>query len=249
MKVISEFFYPKIQVNIGDYDFSKGIEAEIVSTQEQYFDWAKIKFTHKFNQKFVFKKYDPIAVMFGYNNDFRKIFSGYLTKSGEGKNQVVFKDSMIFLEQTNIVNTFLDVTPQEMIKYCLVKAGISKYKLSEEYYQRKARLPVYEKNIISVLNEININWKINNKFFFQDDVFYWGCEPKQTEIYKFEYAKNIISLLKNNTEWELTTVSVPFIKHSEYIRVEHPHISGDFKVKRIIFTTDADGFIRTKINF
>ena len=64
MKVISEFFYPKIQVNIGDYDFSKGIEAEIVSTQEQYFDWAKIKFTHKFNQKFVFKKYDPIAVMF-----------------------------------------------------------------------------------------------------------------------------------------------------------------------------------------
>lgn len=249
MKVISEFFYPKIEVKIGEYVFNKGIECEVVSSQDLYFDWAKVKFTHKFNQKFTFKKYDPIKVLFGYDNDLKEIFSGYLAKSGESKNEVIFKDSMLLLEQTKVTNTFLDVTPQELIGYCLEKAGMHKYKLSEQYYQRKKQVPVYEKNIISIFNEINTNWNINNKFFFQNNTFYWGCEPEQDKKYKFEYAKNIIELKKTNIEWELSTVSVPFIKHSDVIYVEHPHISGDFKVKRIIFTTDADGFIRTKIYF
>lgn len=247
--MISDFFYPEIQVNIGDYIFTKGIEAEVISSKDSYFDWAKVKFTKGFNQKLVLKRNDPIKILLGYNQELNEIFSGYLTKSGSSKNEVIFKDKMIFLENTEITNTFLDVTPQEILKYSLDLAGITDYKLSEEIYSSKNIFPVYQKNIISLLNEINTNWNINNKFFFQNGVFYWGCKHIQKYKYTFEYAKNIISLEKINDEWELVTVSVPFIKHGDIIGIDHYQISGDFEVDKVVFSTDSDGFIRTKIYF
>lgn len=247
--MISDFFYPDIKVTIGDYTLTKGIETEIVSSKESYFDWAKVKFSKGFNQKITLKKSDSIKISFGYNKNLIEVFSGYLTKAGSGKNEVVFKDKMLLLEQTTITNTFLDVTPQELLKYILDKAGIENYKLSEEVYSSKQRFSVYEKNLISLLNEINSIWNIDNKFFFQNDVFYWGCKPDQKYKYTFEYSKNIISLEKINNEWELVTVSVPSVKHGDVIGVNHYQISGDFEVNKIVFTTDQDGFMRTKIYF
>lgn len=247
--MISDFFYPEIQVDIGNYTFKKGIEVEVISTKDSYFDWAKVRFTKGFNQKITLKKYDEIKILIGYNQNLNEVFTGYLAKSGAAKNEVVFKDKMILLERTTITNTFLNVIPQELIKYLLDKAGIKNYKLSEEFYPSKKQFPVYEKNLISLLNEINTNWNIENKFFFQNDVFYWGSKAEQKYKYTFEYAKNIISLEKINDEWELTTVSIPLIKHGDVIGIDHYQISGDFVVNKIIFTTTQDGFIRTKIYF
>lgn len=95
--MISDFFYPDIQVNIGDYIFTKGIEVEVVSTKDSYFDWAKVRFTKGFNQKISMKKYDQIKILIGYNQNLNEVFSGYLAKSGASKNEVVFKDKMILL--------------------------------------------------------------------------------------------------------------------------------------------------------
>lgn len=247
--MISDFFYPDIKVSIGDYTFTKGIEVDVISSKDSYFDWAKVRFTRGFNEKITLNKYDEIKVLLGYNQNLSQVFSGYLAKSGSAKNEVIFKDKMIFLEQTTITNTFLDAIPQELIKYCLDKAGVKSYKLSEEVYQNKKQFPVYEKNVISLLNEINTNWDIQNNFFFQDDTFYWGTKPKQKYKYTFEYSKNIISLEKINNQWELTTVSVPLIKHGDVIGIDHYQISGDFEINKVIFTTNQDGFIRTKLYF
>lgn len=247
--MISDFFYPEIKVNVGDYTFTQGIETEVISSGETYFDWAKVKFTKSFNKKIVLKKYEAIDIYIGYNQDLYKVFSGYLSKSGSSKNEVIFKDRMIFLESTIITNTFLDATPQEIICYMLDKAGIVNYKLSDEVYSNKSRFVVREKNCISLLNEINTEWDINIKFFFQNGVFYWGCKPDQKYKYTFEYAKNIISLEKINGEWELVTVSVPLIKHGDVIGIDHYQISGDFTAKKVIFSSDDNGFIRTKIYF
>lgn len=45
------------------------------------------------------------------------------------------------------------------------------------------------------------------------------------------------------------TVSVPWVKHSHKISIEHPKISGEFEVKKVITKTDDSGFIRTSIYF
>lgn len=61
------------------------------------------------------------------------MFTGYVSKPYNGggfTDEVTLKDEMLLLEETQINDTFLDTTPQEMISYFLGKAGVSKMKLS-----------------------------------------------------------------------------------------------------------------------
>ena len=60
---------------------------------------------------------------------------------------------------------------------------------------------------------------------------------------------NILNLDRVGGEWELETISAPFVKHSHEIVVNHPKVSGTFEVKKVVFTTNDDGFIRTYITF
>lgn len=40
-----ELYYPQIAAQAGAYRFEQGIEVEIYSAKQSYFDWAKIRFT------------------------------------------------------------------------------------------------------------------------------------------------------------------------------------------------------------
>lgn len=247
-----ELFYPEINVAIGSYNFQKGIEIEVYSSKDSYFDWAKTRFTQQFNEKITLNKKDKAVMELGYNGVFDEVFEGYVVSplsEGSYTNEVILKDDMIHLEETYITNTFLDATPQEILRFCLNKAGISNMKISSKTYQKKKVVPIFKKNVISVIEEIHSIWKIKEEFYFSGGVFYWGEKPEQKKIYEFEYGINIISLERPGGVWELETVSTPFIKHSQKIIVRHPKISGEFETKKVVFTTNETGFIRTYIYF
>lgn len=248
---MDELFYPEIAVSIGNYSFQKGIEIEAYSSDSSYYDWAKVKFTQQFNEKITINRKDKAIVEIGYDGDFEEVFQGYVFRPINGNNQdeIILKDDMLLLEETQITNTFLDATPQEILRFCLNKAGITNMKISSKIYQKKKTIPICKKNVISVIEELHSLWKIKENFFFCDGIFYWGEKPEQSKFYEFEYAENIISLERVNSLWELQTISTPFIKHSHKIIVNHPQISGEFEVKKVVFTTNDTGFIRTKIYF
>lgn len=248
----TELFYPEINVELGPYTFTEGIEIEVYSNKDSYFDWAKVRFTEQFKEKLSLAAKEKAIIQLGYNNVFDNVFEGYITKPYDGgsyMNEILLKDDMVLLEDTTINNTFLDTTPQEIISFCLAKAGVQNMKLSTAAYPAKVRLPVFQKNVISVINEVHAAWGIAEKFYFSGGVFYWGEKPSQTKIYSFEYATNIIALNRPGGVWELETVSTPFIRHSQKIRVLHPQVSGEFEVKKVVFTTNEAGFIRTYIYF
>lgn len=248
----TELFYPEISVELGKYNFEEGIEIEVYSNKDSYFDWAKVRFTRQFKEKLSLDTKEKALIQLGYNGVFDDVFEGYITKpydSGGYMNEILLKDDMILLEETTINNTFLDATPQEILSFCLAKAGVQKMKLSAVTYPAKARVPIYQKNVVSVINEIHATWGIAEKFFFSSGVFYWGEKPEQKKIYSFEYGTNIIALNRPGGVWELETVSAPFIKHSRKISVSHPQVSGEFEVKKVVFTTNEAGFIRTYIYF
>ena len=69
------------------------------------------------------------------------------------------------------------------------------------------------------------------------------------KVYSFEYGVNILTLDRVGGTWELETVAAPFIRHSHKINVEHPKISGEFEVKKVVTRTNDSGFIRTSIYF
>ena len=248
----SELFYPEINAAIGSYNFNKGVEIECYSSKDSYFDWAKVRFTQPFTEKVAFSKKDKAMLELGYDGLFEEVFEGYVVNpmsEGNYQNEVILKDDMIFLEETYITNTFLDTTPQEILRFCLNKAGISEMKLSSKAYPRRKVVPIFKKNVIATIEELHSLWKIKEEFYFSKGVFYWGEKPTQEKTYEFEYGVNIISLDRPGGVWVLETVSAPFIKHSHKIKITHPKVSGEFEVKKVVFTTNESGFIRTNIYF
>ena len=220
-----ELFYPQIAARAGPYTFDKGIEIEVYSSKSSYFDWAKIRFTEQFQPKISLARKDPAAIELGYNNVFEEVFTGYVSKPYNGggfTDEVTLKDEMLLLEETQINNTFLDTTPQEMIAYFLGKAGLSKMKLSSKGYPERKRLPIRQMNVIEAINAVHAAWNIKQPFFFSGGVFYWGEKPEQDKTYIFEYGVNIIALTRSGGSWELETVSAPFVRHSHKISVKHP---------------------------
>jgi hypothetical protein len=245
-------FYPQIIARAGSYSFDQGVQAEIHSSQDSYFDWAKIRFTEEYQQKIALTRKDTASIELGYNGVYDEAFTGYVSRpynSGDNADEITLKDDMLLLEETKINNTFLDTTPQEMISYFLAQAGISKMVLSSRNYPEKKRVPIREMSAVQAINAVHAAWNIKQRFFFSGGVFYWGKKPQQKKVYTFEYGVNILNLDRVGGEWELETISAPFVKHSHEIVVNHPKVSGTFEVKKVVFTTNDDGFIRTYITF
>ena len=247
-----ELFYPGIGVQIGAYSIKKGIEIETCSDAESYFDWAKIRFTDPYQTQIGIAKGDEMSIYLGYSGIMGEVFTGYVSSPynrAQGKNEILAKDEMQRLEGVTISETFLDVTPQEIVRYLLEVAGISNFQISQEVYQPKKVVPVAQKNGIQVLEEIRRLWQIQKRFYFSGGVFYWCTNPEQKQTYLFEYGSNIIRLERSMGSWELETVSMPFIHHSQTIKVIHPAYTGSALVKKVLFKTNDAGFIRTYITF
>lgn len=247
-----ELFYPRIIARPGPYILEHGIRLEIYSTKTSYFDWAKIKFTEQYQPKITLARKEAASICLGYGSVMEEVFTGFVSRPynyGDGVDEITLKDEMLLLEDTQINNTFLDATPQEVISYVLAQAGISRKKLSAQGYPPRKKLPIRQMSGVQAINAVNAAWNIKRLFFFSGGVFYWGEKPEQKQVYTFEYGINIIQLTRFGGIWELETVSVPFVWHSHKINVVHPKVSGMFEVLKVISSTNDDGFIRTKIYF
>ncbi|MGI6254251.1 MAG: serine/arginine repetitive matrix protein 2 [Acutalibacter sp.] len=249
---ITELYHPQIAAQIGPYAFDQGIEIEVYSSQESYFDWAKIRFTEQYQASITLERKNAAAIELGYNGSFEEVFAGYVAQGYDGgsfANEITLKDEMLLLEETDVNSTFLDTTPQEIIGYLLTQAGIEEMQLSSQVYPVRKQVPIRKMNVIQAINAVHATWGIKHRFFFSGGVFYWGMTPKQAKVYTFEYGVNILALERVGGVWELETVAAPFVKHSHKIAVDHPRVSGEFEVKKVVTLTNDSGFIRTKIYF
>lgn len=247
-----DLFSPQIKITTEKFSFTQGIELEINSNEDTAYDWAKLRFVSPFEQVVSIAKREKVSIQLGYNGSFSAGFTGYAMSdltTGSTGNEVVLRDAMLLLEGVRVNNTFLNITPQEVISYVANLAGVSKMQLDPAVYPPIPCLPFFAQSGVQVLRSLGGFWGISPKLFFGDDTLFWGAAAKQTEVYHFEYGKNIVSLALTGGFWELVTVSVPFVKHSQQIKVTHPKISGTFKVSRLRVTTQANGFIRTTLYF
>ncbi|MEG1931472.1 MAG: serine/arginine repetitive matrix protein 2 [Anaerovorax sp.] len=243
----TSLFYPEQKIHIGEYELTEGVEIQIYSAKDTYFDWAKLKLSQAFYGKITIAKGDKVEILLGYDGNLNSVFQGYAYKC-DGK-IIICKDEMVKLEQTKITNTFLDAEPGEIVEYCLLQAGVASYKLFENSYQKRSIVPISGKNVIQVMEEIKILWRIPHLFYFLQRTFHFGSKHVQEKIYKFEYGINIISLTEEKGQWILETASVPFIRHSDIIEMNHPSVQGKRQVSKVVFSSNEAGFLRTRIYF
>ncbi|MCD7947201.1 MAG: serine/arginine repetitive matrix protein 2 [Oscillospiraceae bacterium] len=248
----AELYSPQISITLGTYTIDAGVEIEIHSSADSYFDWAKVRFTEQYQAALSLACKDPAVIRLGYNDVFYDVFTGYIWKTysaGASANEIILKDSMLALEETEINNTFMETTPQEMLRYCLAQAGVTSMQLTAQTYPTRSILPVRRMNVIQAIQTMHNAWNIFHPFYFMAGTFYWGVDPTQEKVYTFEYGVNILSLQREGGRWELETVSAPFVKHSDRIIVDHPQVSGTYQVNEVMFATNESGFIRTYIRF
>lgn len=247
-----ELFYPRITAQAGAYTFQQGIEIEVSSARDSCMDWAKIRFTDRFRPEVTLSRLEPATILLGYGGAFDEVFTGYVAKpysTGSNANEIVLKDAMMLLEDITVNETFLDTTPQEVIRYILDQAGLTELKLTSMVYPVRKRLSIRKQSGVQALDAVAAAWGLQVPYFFSGGIFYWGRQPEQPLTYSFEAGRNILSLARRGSLWDLETVSAPFVRHSHRVQVSHPSISGEVEVVRVRHLTNDEGFIRTHIYF
>lgn len=247
-----ELFYPDFQVVVGPYVLQRGVTFACYSDPKTPYDWCKINFTEEFQGSIQVEAKAEVEIYAGYSGSLQPIFKGVIEKTynkAGAKDEILAKDFNIKLSAAKVSNTFLDVTPQELVQYGLLEAGISDYELSKEVFPIRPVVSVIQKPVVDFLKEINFLWQLDIKNYFQLGKFFWGIEPEQKEVYIFEYGSNIISLTRGSGYWVMLTACVPFIGHSQMIEVNHPYINGEYQVKRASHFVNEDGWLRTKLWF
>lgn len=241
---------PEFRISTEKYEITSGMEVECFSSRESRSDWCRVELTSQLQSLVTYEDMEPGTVELGYEDDYDTLLSGYCRRAeGDYWKEILIRDAMIKVERTEVKGTFTFCTPQDIIRYVLTQAGIADYKLDSAEYGKKDAFIVNRQNGIKTIAQVNSTWGIDNDFFFRDGVFYWGCKPEQENIYVLEESENILSLKKYGDLYEIETLGVPWIHHSQEVEVLHSKYSGVVKVEKTIVKSDANGYTRMYIYF
>lgn len=242
--------YPEYKVIVGDYILTEGLELECYSSIEAHTDWCSITLNQRYNGILDIVDMDVATVELGCDGNFDQLISGFVRKSSKDYwKELLIKDAMIKLERTFVTATFLDVEPQDVIKYGLSLAGITEYKISTKAYAKKKVYAIVNKNIVDILRELESYWNLTETFYFRNGVFYWGIEEEQENTYVLEYGNSILRLNKYNELWEIETIGIPWIHCGQIIEIVHPKFNGEVRVFKVRLKVDKQGFVRMSIFF
>ena len=153
-----ELFYPDFQVVVGPYVLQRGVTFACYSDPKTPYDWCKINFTEEFQGSIQVDAKAEVEIYAGYSGSLQPIFKGVIEKTynkAGAKDEILAKDFNIKLSAAKVSNTFLDVTPQELVQYGLLEAGISDYELSKEVFPIRPVVSVIQKPVVDFLKEIN----------------------------------------------------------------------------------------------
>ncbi len=237
---------PKFRVMIGNYQIEDGIKVECFSAKSSKCDWGTVELSPELEELIRIKDADAARIELGYEDDYDTLLDGYVKKNDSG---ILIRDDMVKLKRLQIKATFLDVFPQDIIRYVLMQADICDYELSAHGYGKKEVVSIDRKNGPETIAEVNAVWGISEPYYFKNKRFYWGSKDEQKDMYILEEGNTILSLKKYGTLWEAETLAVPWIHHSQLIEVRHSRFSGIAEVEKTIIKADSAGAVHMYILF
>lgn len=240
---------PKFRAIIGDMELSDGITAECYSSVTERCNYATIELNKRLIGSVEVSDRMPAEVQLGYADDFDTIVSGYVIADRSSGGNIHILDDTVLLMQTRITATFVDSTPQDIIRYALEKAGVTRYQLSDARYQACASMSVYNTSALDLIALVNKRWKIDASYYFVSGCFYWNTGLDQDEIYVLEEGKNILGYTEFCNESEVKTIGIPWIHQGELIEIHHSRYSGQVRVTAAKVKRDEKGQVRMFLTF
>jgi len=221
------------------------------------------QFTLKLGLPLDIKKDQPIEIWMGYELDqVASVFSGYATEARSPN--YLCKDEMARLFDIPVVQTFVNVDPQDVIRYALQKAGVAKQRLDPARYPRKPLFVAAGENVSDLVRRVNTTWGLNNDWYFQGETFCWDQPVPAGPVYSYKYGENIIDLEfstdretsgqraagKASGGGKLLTVLSPFVAHSQEIEVIWPEVKdARYLVETVRHFLNDKGSWRTELYF
>lgn len=246
---MENYFYPEYKLVIGGAVITEGVRLEFYTDKEISFDWLDATFTRKLLDVTAVAPDTEVKLSLGYNGSMADVFSGYVTGANDLK--ITAKNEMLKLHKTRIINTFRSCTPQDVLTFILGEAGIEEFALSEENYPVKKLYIVSNLTAMQALKDVNRFFGIENVYcLFNCKKFEWNATVVQGANQLLQYGVNIIELICiSESVWELETILIPSLRVYQNIDVEHPKLSGTFRIDSLRYIINESGFIRLKIRF
>lgn len=188
-----------------------------------------------------------VIVEIGCDYDYCTLVQGH-GYSVDGTESILVKDDMTRLKDTFIQETFLDCSPDEVLKYIFVQCGITQYQLPQKKYERKTVFSVPRMTALQAMEEIQHYWNLEVFYGFIDGIFYWDCEPDQDEIYELD-SSNILDMEQSGKIWTAGIVPVPWIRIGQLILVTDSAFYGVARVKKCVIKTKTGEKIDMYIQF
>ncbi|MCL4514156.1 MAG: hypothetical protein M1379_00955 [Firmicutes bacterium] len=224
-----EYISPYYEIKIGPYLVQKAKRIDVFSDYQSPIDRAEMALDAQGVKTGAIIKGMPVEIREGYREKgLWNVFTGTVADVSWQRAVTIYaRNQMEALKDTKITKTFVDVTPAEIIKYCLAKAGVAAFKLTAKALPKRHAFVVHEIDIIGVIRLISQTWQLDGwtYYFEPEGEFFWGTweeSPRyqQKEVVVFEYGKNIIDLKPSDQETgQLQTVILPFLRHSHVIRI------------------------------
>lgn len=248
--MIKKLISPEFRISIGEYEITEGIQVECFSSRSAQMDWCKLTLDEELLDVLSFQDMDVAEVELGYDDDFDTLISGYARQiESDYSGEIFIKDDMMKLERVTIKDTFVECTPQDIVRYILVQAGITDYILSDVNYEKKQVVAIDQKNGIKAIQEISAVWGIQVSFYFENRIFHWGIAKEQEDIYTIEEDETIMGLERYGDLWQAETLGIPWIHHSQEIMVEHSKYTGGAIVEKTVVRSSESTGVRMYIYF
>lgn len=222
-----EYIAPFVNVTVGPWTTNKTGKVKVISSSINPVDTAEISIPAEGVEVSSIVKDMNVITFMGYREKGTwPVFAGKVFDISWGRNVIIYaKDMMEFLKKTTITKSFVDASPQEIVKYALMKVGISNFTLDNTQLPLKHHFVVKNLNVIQLIKYINQSWGLDWKYYFEPEGnFYWGSWKKSNRynggspIATLEYGISLLELKPSDKETgTLKTFLLPFIRHSQIV--------------------------------
>lgn len=198
------------------------------------------------------KKDDELEINIGYYDIGRwPVFTGTVQDvSAEADYAIYGKDAMLKAHTTRIVKAFEDVTPNDVITYCVNEAGFESSDLGGGDLPQKKHFVLRNTTVTQAIALVERTWGITGWGHYIDPfgVFTWKPWEDSGEIFRFETGKNVIAFEPFGELWRLRTFLMPWVTHSAVVGVEDMRVgyetrSETFRVERMTLNYGTHNFM------
>lgn len=232
---------PQFRLTVGNYIITNGMYVECMSSRKSGIDWGRVSLESSLEGVMELEDGEEAVLELGYDGDYDEIIRGCLSRtSADSWKELLITDDLKRIRDITVRGTFIDCTPQDIITYVLMSAGIERYELEQTAYPKKD-LVIKEMSGLKAIAETGAAWDISKPYYFKNGIFRWGTSPDQTELYVLEEDGTLMTLEKVGTMWRAETIAIPWIHHSQEVIVRHTEFSGTVQVEDVKIESNRKG--------